>query len=111
MQIKVFGYAVEFGKPSFGKATEAFNTIDVSDAVCKLILPVINAQMFRVAHINQTAVTTSVIGINHAFQGNFAQYNRLKRLFFAVWNDFGINPAVPFKNTEDGLLEHSSTTF
>ena len=110
MQIKIFGYPVEFSKPSFGKTPEAFNTIDVPSTICKLILSVINAQMFRIANIDQTAITAPAIRVNNTLQGDLSQYNSLKCLLFAIRNDFGVNPAVSFENTKDGLFERSSAT-
>lgn len=110
VQIKIFGYAVEFGEPWFGKTPEAFNTIDVPDTICKLILSVINAQMFRVADIDQAAITAPAVRINNTPRRDLSQYDSLKCLPFTIRNDFGINSAVSFENTKDGLLKRSSAT-
>ena len=45
VQVEILGNPVKFGQPSFGKAPEALNPVYVFAAVCKLILPVIDAQM------------------------------------------------------------------
>jgi len=36
---------MEFGKPTFGIEPEGFNAVDMSFAVCELVLPMIDAIM------------------------------------------------------------------
>ena len=111
MPFEIFAYTVKFCKPSFGKTPKTFYTVDVSAAMCKFVLSVINPKMLAITHINQSAISTSTIRIDDAVQANFTQYNVLQGLLFTIRNDFHINPALTFEYTEYRLFQRSSAAF
>ena len=76
MPFEIFAYTVKFCKPSFGKTPKTFYTVDVSAAMCKFVLSVINPQMLTITHINQSAIPTPTIRIDDAVQADFTQYSQ-----------------------------------
>ncbi len=68
MQIEsVSRYAIELLKPALGKTPEALNAVDVCRAPSKLIRPVRDSEVFRVADINQSIIAAPTIRMDDRF--------------------------------------------
>ena len=69
----MFCNAVELGQASLGVAPEALDAVDVRSIVGEFILPVLDAQMLLVTHIDQAIVATPSVGVHHRVQADAAQ--------------------------------------
>jgi hypothetical protein len=100
--------AVEFVQPSFCKRPETFDAVDVHRADRELIRAMVNAKMFSETYIDEAVVATPSVGVNCHFEPYFTAYYGLQRSLLAVRDDLGVDPAVPFEDTEDDGLSASS---
>ena len=57
---------MELGKPPFGIGSERFNAVDMSFAVCELVLPMVDTIMLFVAQVNKATVAAPVIRMHDA---------------------------------------------
>lgn len=96
--------AVELGQTPLGKAPEAFDPVDVALAADELVLPMLDAKVFFITHVDQAVVPTPAIGMDHDPGLDFAANNRLKSLFRTVRDDLGVDPAITFEDSEDDRL-------
>ena len=78
MQVKGAGsHAAEANQACFSITPEAFNPVDVSTALDKFILTVIDSQVFAIADINKTIIAAPTVRVDNALQCYFAANNRL----------------------------------
>ena len=78
-------HTVELLQSLLGKASKAFDAVDMTAAQGKLISSVINAKVFGISDIDQSIVTSPAIAVNHDF-GSYATPNhRLQAGFGAAW--------------------------
>ena len=89
-----------FGQTNFGDTPKSFHPIDVNGALGKFILPMINAKMFLIPHINQARVATPTVRVNDTLQVHTSANNRLQRGFQAIRHNFGIDFAIPLKDAK-----------
>ena len=98
----------EFGKPGLGIAPEAFDPIDMTFITDKFIMPVVDSEVFFIPKVNQAIVPSPAIRMNDAFDVYTTSNNRLQGGSAAIWNDFGEDFPVAFKNTENNCFAESS---
>ena len=86
---------MELGKPPFGIGPERFNAVDMSFAVCELVLSMVDTIMLFVAQVNKASVTAPVIRMPNAVRLYPTADNGLQCLSVAVWDDLGVDAASP----------------
>lgn len=101
--------AVEFVQSALCKGPETFDAVDVHRADRELIRAMVDTKMLSETDIDKTVVATPSVGVNSHFEADFTAYYGLQRPLLAVWDDLGIDPAVPFENAKDDGLSASST--
>lgn len=94
----------------FSKAPEALNAIDMVRASGKLVLPMINSVMLRVANINKSVVAAPAVTMDNRLRSNATANNGLQCGFRAVRHNLRIDFAVALQESEDTSLATSSTT-
>ena len=104
-----WAHATKANQPTFGMPPEPFDPIDMSSTGNEFITAMIDPKMFAITNIDQAVITAPAIGINDAFQFDFAAYHRLERSFRAIWNDFRIDVTVPLKDAKDDRFTQSTT--
>ena len=62
------GNPVEFGQPSFDKAPERFDPVDVIGTPGKFILTMVDPKMFVASHVDQAIIPSPSIGVNETFR-------------------------------------------
>ena len=68
MESEVYRYAIELGKPPFGKAPKRLDAVNVAMAVTgKFVFAMIHPEMARITDIHQAVVTPPAISVNDAF--------------------------------------------
>ena len=90
--------------PGFCKPPEPLDTVDMGAAPDEFVLPVIDPEMLSIADIDQTIVSTPAIRVDDAIESDTSPDNALQRGFAAVRDDFCINRAIAFEDTEDGCF-------
>jgi len=55
----LFTHTTKSVKTGFGKSPEAFNSVDMTLALDKFILPMVNPKMFFVTNINESVIAFS----------------------------------------------------
>ena len=105
----MFIHTTKSVQSGFSKAPEALNAIDMSPTLYEFILAMIHAQVFAIADVDQPIVTTPAIRIDDATQCNTTPDNALERRLSAVWNDFCVDMAIAFKDTEDSCFTECPT--
>ena len=104
--------SIELLKSTLRHTPEALNTVDVATATSKFIRPMLNAEVLRVADINQPVVAAPAVAVNHSFRRNAAPNNGLKCDLLAVGHDLGVDRTVAPEDAEDnGLTARSTATF
>ena len=63
---RVAGHPIELDQPALGIAPEALNAIDMRRVASKLIVAMVDTQVFVKAHIDQAVVAAPAIGVNDA---------------------------------------------
>lgn len=113
MQIeRVLAHTSELGKPGFGDAPEAFDAVDVAVTSGKFIIAMVDTKMLVVSHIDEAIVAFKPIGVNDAITSHLAPDDGLQCGFGAVRHNLGIDPAMPFDETEyNSLAISASATF
>lgn len=112
MQIeRVLAHASELGEPGFGDAPEAFDVVDVVVTSGEFIIAMVDTEVPVVSHIDETIVAFKPIGVNDTVTGHLAPDDGLQFGFGAVRHDLGIDPAMPFDETEyNGLAISAPAT-
>ena len=95
---------MELGKPPFGIGPEGFNAVDMSSAVCKFILSMVDTIMLFVAQVNQTAVAAPVIRVDDAVGIHPTADNGQQRPSGAIRDDLGIDTAASLEDPKHGGL-------
>lgn len=96
----------------FGKGPETLDAVDMISAVGKFVIAMTDSKMFCKTDIDEAVITPPAVGMDNHLKGDFTANNALQRAFLTVWNDLGINPAVPFENAEDdGLAAGPAAAF
>lgn len=88
------------------------HAVDMVVPLGEFILAMVDTKVFVVSHIDGPIVAFEPIGVDDAVIGHLAPDDGLQCGFGAIRHDLGIDPAVPFDETEyDGLATSSSATF
>ena len=108
VQIKgLGGNAIELGEPSFGVAPERLNAVDVVFAPCEFVVAVVDPEVLVKADVDQAVIATPTIGMDDGARVDLAPDHCLQRGFGAIGDDFGVDLALAFQDTEDDGLAGS----
>ena len=108
----LFSDSFHLAQSKLGIGPERLNPIDVRLVSNKLITSMFNAIMLRIAHVDQTMVSTPTVRMDRTVETDFTPYYPLQSTLPGIRNDLGINPAVPFKKTkDDGFTTRTATPF
>lgn len=111
MQIKSMRRdAVKLSQATFGERPKALNAVDVIVADGKLILSVIDPEVFAVTDINQPIVAAPSVRVNDRFRLDATANDGLQRLLFAVRHNLGIDRTVAFEDAEDDCFARRAAT-
>ena len=103
---------MELGKPPFGIGPEGFNAVDMSSAVCKFILSMVDTIMLFVAQVNEAAVTSPVIRVDDAVGLYPTADNGQQRPSGAIGDDLGIDAAASLEDPKHrGLARGTPATY
>jgi len=89
---------------------KGFDAIDVSSAVGKLVLSMVNTIMLFIAQINQAIVATPGVGMDHAVRINAAPNDGQQRLSGTVGYDLRIDSAPSLEDAEDRCFAIGAST-
>ncbi len=70
----------------------------------------LDAEMFLIAQINESVITSPAIGMNDAFKVYTATYDALEGGSGAIRNDFRIDIILAFEQTKNNVFSACSTT-
>jgi len=91
------------------EAPKALDAIDVVLAYGQLMSLMVDAEMFLIAHIDQTVVTGPTVGVDDRLEANTAQNGLAERLSPAVGDDLGIDIAVALEDAKHDRLASRPT--
>ena len=89
---------------------EGFDAVDVSFAVCELVLSMVDTIMLFVAQVNKTTVTAPVIRVDDAVGLYPTADNGQQRPSGAIRDDLGIDAAAPLEDAKDRGFAIGTTT-
>jgi len=95
---------VKLHESPFRIRPKGFDPVDVSSAVGELVLPVVNTIMLFVAQINQAAVATPRVGMDHAVRIDSAPNDGQQRLSGTIRHDLRITRPPRWKMPKTGVL-------
>ena len=93
--------AVELGESSFGITPERLDAVDVAFTGSEFVVAVVDPEMLVETDIDQAIIATPAVGMDDRTQVDFAPDHRLERGFGAIGDDFGVDLALAFEDTED----------
>ncbi len=70
-------HAIELLQPTFGIAPETLDAVDMRRASNELVLPMMDAIMFRVPDINESVITAPPVGVNDGLGSHATANNGL----------------------------------
>jgi len=89
---------------------EGFDAVDVSSAVGKLVLSMVDTIMLFIAQINQAAVAAPGIGVDHAVRVDAAPNDGQQRLSGTIGYDLRIDVASSLEDAKDRGFAIGTTT-
>ena len=95
------GHTVKLHESPFRIRPEGFNAVDVSSAIGELVLSVVNTIMLFIAQINQAAVATPGIGMDHTVRIDSAPNDGQQCLSGTVGHDLGIDAASSLEDSKN----------
>lgn len=102
--------SIELLQATFREAPEALNAIDMCCVADKLVLAMIDSQMFAITDIHQAVIAAPAITIDDGIKAHATTNNGLQGGLFAIGDDFCINAAITFEDAEDDSFATGSTT-
>ena len=100
----VFHHPPELGEACFGVAPKTFDAVDVVRPAGEFVLPVFDAEVFVMAHIDKPVVSPPSVGVDDAGNLGLAQNDAPERGFGTTGDDFGVDIALAFEEAEhDGF--------
>src|SRR2546423_1820420 len=102
--------AVELLQAMFSEAPEALNAIDVMCAPRKLVLPVVDSVVLRVADINEAIVAAPPVRVDDCLRLDATANNSLQSSLRAVGDDLRLDTAFALQESEDRSLTCCTTT-
>lgn len=110
MQMKgLFTHTSESVKSGFGKAPEAFNSVDMTLAVDEFILSMIDPKMLFVSKIDESVIPSPPIRVDDGFKIDTTSNNPLQRGSSAIWNDLSIHFPIAFEDAKNNSFTESSS--
>ena len=110
MQIEgAIGDSIKLLESALCHTPEALNAVDMRVAASKLISPVLDAKVFRVANIYQAIIATPAVTVNHRLWCDATTNDGLKRGFLAVGHDLGEDRTVTLEYAEDDSFTKCSS--
>jgi len=79
---------------------EGFDSVDMTSAVCKFILPMMDTIMLFVSQINQSAISTPGVRMDHAVGIDSAANDGLERLPGTIGHDLGVDMTSSLENAK-----------
>lgn len=111
MQIEsVRRQTVELSQGAFCRRPEALDAVDVISSIGKLIVGMIDAEMFRVTDINQPVVTAPAVRMSDCMQSDAPANHGLQRPSAAVRDDLGTDRTVALEDAEDNRFPARAAT-
>lgn len=104
---RVWMHAAEPCQPGLGIAPEAFDAVDViaaDAAAAELVACVIDTQVLLVAHVHKAVVALESVRVNDRAKVHFPSNRGQNRCFRAIFDDLGVDLAMPFADAEDDCL-------
>jgi|SRR5271168_2930592 len=109
MKIEIGFDAIEPGQAALGETPEGLDAVDVSPAFGKSFL-FVDADMPVEADIDQAVIAGPAVRANDAGRIDPAPDNSPQRGLGAVFDDLGVDLAMPFEDPEDWLFEGAPAT-
>jgi len=106
---RIFAHTSEPGQSGFCIAPEALDSVNMTFAINKFILPVVDSKMLFVTKINQAVIASPAIRMNNTFQTHSSAYNLLQRGSTAIRDDLSIDFSVSSEDTKNDSFTESST--
>ena len=97
----MFRNAIELCQTSFCKTPERFDTVNVPFATGKLVVAMMNPEVFIKADIDQSVITAPSIRMNHSIWRHMSTDNGLQCCLRAIWHNLRINLSLAFQDTKD----------
>ena len=106
MQIEVLApNAPAFRQASFRGAPKALDAVDVDAAAAdEDVVAMLDAEVFAVAEVNEPVIANPAVGVNDAGHIDATANNGPQSRTFRVRDDFRVDAALAFENTEDDGL-------
>lgn len=112
MKIEIPFRSVELREPPLRKRPETLNPVDMHPiSLRKLIRSMIHPEVLVVSDIHESAVPAPAVGVDDTFDADFSLYDGLKRLPFAIRDDFSVYPSIPFEDPEHRLFDGAPASF
>ena len=96
-----FWDTVELHESPFRVGPKGFDTVDMSFAIYKLIVPMVHTIMLFVSQINQSIIAAPGVRMNDTLKFYLPADNGLQRAFGAIGNDLRVNQTISLENTKD----------
>jgi hypothetical protein len=113
MQIeRLFVQALEPGQPGFGIAPKAFDSINMTFIMNKLILSMVDSEVLLVSEANKPVVASPIVRMDHTLKVDSTSENRLQRGSAAIRNYLGKDTSIKPEDTDhNSIIESTMTSF
>jgi hypothetical protein len=93
--------AFQLGQAQFGVGPEGLDSVIMAVSSSELVFSVMDPEVLGVADIDQALIASPAITMNDTFDRDMVADNLLQRGFSRIWDDFCVEPAIAFEDTED----------
>ena len=105
---RTFIHASEPGESCFGVTPKALNSVNMTFIMNKLILSMVDSEMFFVSEINESVVASPAVRMDHTLKIHSTSNNRLQRGSSAIRNYLSIDTSIASEDTEYDCFTESS---
>ena len=110
MQMKrVFAHTSEPGQSGLCITPEALDSVNMTFAINKFILAVVDSKMLFVTKINEAVVASPAIRMNDTLETYSTTDNLLQRGFTAIRDDLSVDFPIASKNTKNYSFAKGTT--
>ena len=96
----LFVNTIKLGQPPFPEAPQRLDPINMTRALCKIIVAMINAVMLIITSTRQATITTPAVTAGDTIRAYLSPHNTLKRSFLGIGHNLGIHITAALKNAK-----------
>mgnify|MGYP007047510891 CR=1 FL=1 len=101
--------AFELSQTQIGISPEGLDSVDMAVTSSKLVFSMMDSKVLGVSDVHQALIVSPTVTVDDSIDRTTPN-NLLQRGFSRIWDDFCVNPVIPFEDTEDDGFRSSTTS-